>query len=142
LAHSKPPAFPDYTFVHRDRPAGGCGGLAIFVHHSVPFTHINVITLTDFDQSLELLAIYIEIGSLKLDVYNVYFPPMSSCPASHCTDFATLFAFPSNDALILGIMPVGICLVTPVISMEIFLPLSLSLLTSASSILTPLPVSF
>jgi hypothetical protein len=101
-ARSKQSNFPDYTHVRKDRPAGGGGGLVILIHHSVSFTHIDVSALTDFDLSLELLAVCIEIGSFKLDVYNVYLPPASSCPTGHRTVFTTLFASPSNDALILG----------------------------------------
>jgi hypothetical protein len=44
----------------------------------------------------------VEIGSLKLDIYNVYLPPISSCPAGYRTDFTSLFAALSNDAFFLG----------------------------------------
>ena len=77
-SRSIPPSFSNYAVIRKDRPTGHGGGLAILVHHSVPFMHIDSSTITANDQSLELLAIRISIGSTELDVYNIYLPPISS----------------------------------------------------------------
>jgi hypothetical protein len=101
-ARSKPPTFPNYAFVRCDRPVGGGRGLAILIHHSIPYVNVDVSTLTNLDPSMEILAVCIEIGGSKLDVFNVYVPPVSSWPAGHRPDFAALLYFPSNDSLFLG----------------------------------------
>jgi hypothetical protein len=101
-ARSKPPTFPDYVFIRCARPVGSGGGLAILVHHSVPYVDINTSRFTNQDASLELLAVCIEIGGSKLDVFNVYIPPVSSSPAGHRPNFTALLNFPNNDCLFLG----------------------------------------
>jgi hypothetical protein len=99
---SKPPSFPGYAVVRKDRPVGGGGGLMILIHNSVPFTDVDTATLTNSDPSLELQAVRVEIGAMKIDVYNIYVPPISSCPAGHWPNFHALLNFPDNDALFLG----------------------------------------
>jgi hypothetical protein len=68
----------------------------------VPFTDIDTTTLTNPDPSLELQAVRVEIGAIKLDVFNIYVPPILSSPAGHRPDFHVLLNFPDNDALFLG----------------------------------------
>jgi exonuclease III len=86
-ARLKAPSFPGYALV-------SWGGLVILIYHLVPFLNINTSSLTACDQSLEVLAVQIDIGLSKLDIFNIYLPPISSCPVGHRPDFATLLDFP------------------------------------------------
>jgi hypothetical protein len=130
---SKPPAFPGFAFVRKDRPVGGGGGLAILVDHSIPYKVIDTSTLTDGDPSLELLGIQIEIGSSQLEIFNVYYPPVSSCPTGHRPDFTsllnfmTLFSLETSMLITLPGIPPG----TPAIPGVTTFPLLSTLLTSA-----------
>jgi exonuclease III len=99
---SKQPSFPGYNFVRNDRLAGQGGGLAILVDHSVSFVHIDTFAFTNLDPTLELFAIRIEIGGSSLEIFNVYIPPISSCPIAYCPNFHALLDLPAHDALFFG----------------------------------------
>jgi hypothetical protein len=101
FAPSKAPSFPGYTVIRKDRLVGSGGGLMTLIYHSVSYTNVDSSLLTILDQSLKLLAVQIDIGSSKLEVFNVYLPPISSCPPGHKPDFAALLDFPGQDALFL-----------------------------------------
>jgi hypothetical protein len=101
-ARSKQPNFPDYAFVRCDHTVSGGGGLAILIHHSIPYINLDVTTLTNQNPTLEVLAVCIEIGGSKLDILNVYAPPILSCLVSHRPNFNSLLNFPFNNSLFLG----------------------------------------
>jgi hypothetical protein len=88
--------------VRKDRLAGDEGGLAILVHHSIPHVHIDTSSLSILDPSLEILAIQIDSGSSCFEIFNVYLPPVSSCPAGHQPDFPYLLDFPKHNVFFFG----------------------------------------
>jgi hypothetical protein len=88
--------------VRKDRLVGRGGGLAILVHHSVSFVHIDTSAFTNLDPTIELLGIRIEVGGASLEIFNVYIPPISSCPSGYNTNFNALLDLPDHDAVFLG----------------------------------------
>lgn len=68
---TKSPFFANYTVLRRDRPTGRGGGLAILVHHSVLFTHIDSSSIFPGDGTAELLGISATINGSPIIVLNV-----------------------------------------------------------------------
>jgi exonuclease III len=76
---SKTPSFLGYNVVHKDRPVGRGGGLALLVHDSVCFTDLDVSAyIPPNDQTLELQGISAQINGSYIKVFNVYVPPASA----------------------------------------------------------------
>lgn len=104
-AASKPPSFPSYTLVRRDRPGvgrGGGGGLAFLVHHSIHFTNVSTDHLFPGDNTLEHQAISATMDGTPYQIYNLYIPPATSCPPSYIPDLSNLLEQDNNNVLIVG----------------------------------------
>lgn len=100
---SKTPIFPNYRCIRHDRVGAGGGGLILLVHHSVQHTDID--TSFNSDPVLELQGISATINNSTLHIFNVYIPPVSSCPPGHQVnpnDISAILTFSHDDTLILG----------------------------------------
>jgi hypothetical protein len=100
-ARSKPPSFPDFALVRKDRPAGMEGSLITLIHDSISFHNVDISQFGRQDQSTELLAICADVGEAKLDIFDVCMPP-ASASANFSLNFSELFDLPNNDSLFLG----------------------------------------
>ena len=97
---NKNPNIPGYNILRRDRPSGGRGGgVALLVHHSVPFSPID---LSIADPHLEAIAASVTINNTSYNVVNVYCPPSSACPSNYTPNFDAIFDLAQGDSLILG----------------------------------------
>ena len=99
---SKDPSFPDYTILRKDRPVGNGGGIAILVHHSVCYTPIDTSTITQGDNTMEILGISASVNKSPMNIFNVYLPPASSCPPLYKPDLEPLLRFSDCDTIIMG----------------------------------------
>ena len=95
---SRPPKFPGYAVVRRDRPGGGGGGLLTLVHHSLQFSQA---TTPINDGVTESTIINVNIAGNNLSIVNVYIPPASSSPAGFQASLSPLL---NADAIVLGDM--------------------------------------
>ena len=94
--------FPNFTTLRRDRPGGTRGGgLIILIHHSISFTPLPTDHLFPNDSTIEHLAISATINSLPINIYNIYIPPISSCPPNYTPDLEALLS-PQDDSIVLG----------------------------------------
>jgi hypothetical protein len=100
LTSSFPPNFPGYNLIRRDHPQGRGGGLAFLVHHSVPFTPID--TLFFQDDHTKCQAIKVTINNSELAIFNVYLPPVSSCPRNYKPDLDPVFLHADDNVLMCG----------------------------------------
>ena len=98
---SKTPFFPGYAHVRRDRPVGGGGGLVTLIHNSISFTNINTSHFYTQDNKTELLAICVDVGDTKIDIFNIYTPPASATP-NYTPDYAFLLKLSDKDCMFLG----------------------------------------
>jgi exonuclease III len=97
---SIPPVFPDYTLLRKDCPQGRGGGLALLIHHSVTFSPIDLsFLLTD---ETECQAVRVSINGSDIVLFNVYLPPVSSCPRSFDLNLSPVFHFSDDDILVCG----------------------------------------
>jgi hypothetical protein len=94
------PIFADYTLLRKDRPQGRGGGLAFLVHHSVQFSSIDVSFIPS--DSTKCQAIRATINGSDLSIFNVYLPPVSSCPRSFCPDLSSIVNHVDEDLLVCG----------------------------------------
>ena len=97
---TKPPSFPNYSLVRKDRVGGGGGGLAFLVHHSV--SHLPVDLSYINDPTLEIDGIDIRINNVPTRIYNVYIPPSSSCPAGYSPSIASILDSSNDDIIFCG----------------------------------------
>jgi hypothetical protein len=75
------PNFLGFSLVRKDHPQGRGGGLAFLIHHSVDYFLID----TSFTQHnyTECPDISVKLNGSDLVIFNVYLPPVSSCPQSY-----------------------------------------------------------
>ena len=94
------PTFPDYTLVPKNRQGGGGGGVAFLVHHSLPFTNIDTSFVAD--AAAESQGINVRLNNSDVDIFNVYLPPVSSCPPRHQPEIESLLNHSDGDAFVVG----------------------------------------
>ena len=99
---SKNPSFLDYTLLRKERPVGNEGGVAILIHHSVTFSPIDVSSITQGDDVVELLGISASVNGSPINVFCLYVPPASSCPQAYKFDLNPLLNFSDTDTIIMG----------------------------------------
>ena len=99
LDTSRLPSIPGYTLVNKNRGGGG-GGVAFLIHHSIPFTPIDVNFCTD--AHIELQGIKLRLNQSDVSVFNVYIPPSSSCQPQYQPDIISIFDRADDDSFILG----------------------------------------
>jgi hypothetical protein len=88
----------DIYLVRKDRPQGG--RLAFLIHHSVAFSPVDTSFIQDGHS--KVLAIKATINGSDLVVFNVYLPPVSSCPQTYKPDLSAIFNMPDEDILVVG----------------------------------------
>ena len=99
---SPSPDFPNYTVIRRDRPTPTRGGgLLILVHHSIQYKDLPSDDLFANDSVTEHLAITAFINKVPINIFNIYIPPTSSCPANFRPPFDWLAQI-QGDSLVLG----------------------------------------
>ena len=99
---SATPDFPNYTVIRRDRPAPTRGGgLLTLVHHSIQYKNLPTDDLFPNDSVTEHLAITAFINKVPINIFNIYIPPTSSCPANFRASFDWLAQI-EGDSLVLG----------------------------------------
>ena len=94
---SRTPAFPGFAVIRKDRSRNSGGGLITLVHHSLSFTECMIANPDDF---CEFQHTRIFLNDSHLDLFNVYFPPSSSCPPGHLPSLAGLLT--GESRLVLG----------------------------------------
>ena len=94
---SKLPPFWNYAVVRKDRNRHG-GGLALLIHHSIPYSLVPLPRATS--PSLEQQAVKIKLADTDLLVINIYIPPVNSCPERSNTSISHLLG--KSDRIILG----------------------------------------
>ena len=100
---AKDPSIPGYTFLRKDRPAGGAGGgLAILIHNSVSFTPLDVNIDPSIDEVTEAHGINAIVNNAPISVVNIYCPPASACPRGFRPDTASILDGDFGDCLVLG----------------------------------------
>ena len=97
--NSRLPNIPGYTLVNKNRGGGG-GGVALYIHHSIPFTPIDVSTCND--AHIELQAVKLQLNQSDVSIFNIYIPPSSSCQPQYLPDLAPIFDLADDDSFILG----------------------------------------
>ena len=101
--NSKEPEIEDYTLIRKDRGNNiRGGGLAFFVHNTIPFFKNQSPPNLKKDPHLEELTITIPGQSSSLQIRNVYLPPSSSCSQNYNPSLRLLNEDLSDTALILG----------------------------------------
>ena len=90
---SKPPNFPNYTLIRKDRERDTGGGLAFLVHETIPFEPLPDVQL---DKFTEYLAIKVD----NIKIVNIYIPPASSCDIGFSPNLDMLFT--DNSTIIMG----------------------------------------
>ena len=91
-ANSSPPNIDGFTLVRKDRGKDKGGGLAIFIHKSIIFQHLDNLPEDNHTESQA-----IKVGNIKIT--NIYIPPTSSCVQGYTP---SLQPFLTDDSLILG----------------------------------------
>ena len=96
--NSRIPNFPNFTLLRKDRNCHG-GGLALFIHHSINFAHVNLTPLSEATTEQQAVDLIFDNGTIRLT--NVYIPPINSCPPGHSASIAHLL-LPDADSIIVG----------------------------------------
>ena len=100
---SKSPNFANYAIRRRDRGTDRGGGLCFLIHHSTPYTDLDISGIYPNDGHVELLGITILIENNPTNIINIYIPPASSCAPGYSFDIFPLLNFlDGGDALVLG----------------------------------------
>jgi endonuclease/exonuclease/phosphatase family metal-dependent hydrolase len=74
--------------------------LAFLIHHTVQFSPIDVSFIPS--DSTECQAIRATINGSDLSIFNVYLPPVSSCPRNFCPDLSSIVNFVDENFLVCG----------------------------------------
>ena len=90
---SKPPNFPNYTLIRKDREWDTGGGLAFLVHETIPFEPLPDVQLDKFTE-------YLAIKVHNIKIVNIYIFPASSCDIRFLPNLAMLFT--DNNTIIMG----------------------------------------
>ena len=100
---SKMKKSPGYHLVREDRRTNTRGGgVAFFVHESVPFQKVAAPPSLDNDKHLESLTIQISCQEDTLQIRNIYIPPASSCDSGYSPPINSLRDGLTANCLILG----------------------------------------
>ncbi|XP_065354130.1 uncharacterized protein LOC135948669 [Calliphora vicina] len=88
-----------YNVLRKDRTRGYGGGIAFIIHNTVQYRALSL-DLNSRDQYLEVQGIAVRSGDTELELYNVYIPPVASCPTGYHPDIRTLLD--GDTRLVLG----------------------------------------
>ena len=99
---SKAPEIKNYTMLRKDRGTNKGGGLAFFIHDTVPFYKDKNPPNLSKDPHIEELTITIPGKSSSLQIRNIYIPPSSSCTQNYSPSLQYINENLSDTALILG----------------------------------------
>ncbi|XP_065358671.1 uncharacterized protein LOC135952586 [Calliphora vicina] len=88
-----------YNVLRKDRTRGNGGGIAFIIHNTVQYRALSL-DLNSRDQYLEVQGIAVRSGDTELELYNVYIPPVASCPTGYHPDIRTLLD--GDTRLVLG----------------------------------------
>ncbi|XP_046802955.1 uncharacterized protein LOC124418958 [Lucilia cuprina] len=78
-----------YNVLRKDRTRSNGGGIAFIIHNTVQYRALSL-DLNARDQYLEVQGIAVRSGETDLELYNVYIPPVASCPSGYRPDIRTL----------------------------------------------------
>ena len=93
---SKNHCIRNYTTVRKDRPHGHGGGLLVFIHKSITFSKQPSSPEALSDPYLEELNIQVDIGNMKLSIFNTYTPTASSCSNGYQSSIEHLLTIPDT----------------------------------------------
>ncbi|XP_065363210.1 uncharacterized protein LOC135956600 [Calliphora vicina] len=88
-----------YNVLRKDRTRGNGGGIAFIIHNTVQYRALSL-DLNSRDQYLEVQGIAVRSGDTELELYNVYIPPVASCPTGYHPDIRNLLD--GDTRLVLG----------------------------------------
>ncbi|KAM7356297.1 uncharacterized protein ACRADG_002101 [Cochliomyia hominivorax] len=88
-----------YNVLRKDRTRSNGGGIAFIIHNTVQYRALSL-DLTSRDQYLEIQGIAVRSGDVDLELYNVYIPPVASCPTGYRPDIRSILD--GNIRLVLG----------------------------------------
>ena len=101
--NSKDPEIQDYTLLRKDRGNNNKGGgLAFFIHNTIPFYKEQDPKNLSKDPHIEELTITIPAQNSSLQVRNIYIPPSSSCSQNYQPSLQHINEDLKETALILG----------------------------------------
>jgi hypothetical protein len=92
------PSFSDFALIRKDRPQGRGGGLAFLIHHSVAYSHVDTSFIQD--AHTECQAVRVNLNGSDLVVFNVYLPPVSSCPQDYQPNLSSILNHTDDDILV------------------------------------------
>ncbi|XP_053968961.1 uncharacterized protein LOC128870372 [Anastrepha ludens] len=97
--HEAPVTRDGYNVHRHDRQRDNGGGLAFIVHHTVQYRLIDE-GIDRRDSTLECQGIAVRSGDSELEIFNVYIPPVTCCPAGYHPDIGALIR--GENRLVVG----------------------------------------
>ena len=102
-AHSPYTDFPNYYSLRRDHPDDRGGGtLLSLIHHSLTFTNFPTDHLFHGDSIIKHQGFILMVDDAKLNLINLYIPPVSKCPSGYCPNLDLLLSAHDQDKLIVS----------------------------------------
>jgi hypothetical protein len=92
------PSFLDFALIRKVRPLSRGSGLAFLIHHSVYYSHVDTSYIQD--SHTECQAVRVKLNGS--DLFNVYLPPVSSCPQDYQPNLSSILYHSDDDILICG----------------------------------------
>jgi hypothetical protein len=94
------PNFPGFSLVRKDRPQGRGSGLAFLIHHLIAYSLVEMSFVQD--DHTECQAAKVILNSSDIVIYNVYLPPVSSCPQTYQPNLSSILNHTNEDILVCG----------------------------------------
>ena len=95
-----------YNVLRKDRTRSNGAGIAFIIHNTVQYRALSL-DLNPRDEYLEVQGISVRSGEAELELYNVYIPPVASCPSGYRPDIRAILD--GDTRLVRGDFTVGRC---------------------------------
>ena len=92
----------DFSLIRKDRVKNKGGGLAFIVHKDIPYTIKKTNRRLEADEFIEELTITLDNRKRRIDVRNIYIPPVSSCNPNYRPALHTILEGLGDDFIIMG----------------------------------------